>query len=720
MKKVLIAFLITFSINVFGQTTDWLNYTTGYWIDVIEPYGNDILLGGRASGLVKLNPNTYDKTNFNKANSGIQSNKIIDIAVDNEGVILIGSIPNFHDDDNSGGISMFDGANWNSLTKSNSGIPSNYVQSLAVDNNNRLWVGTMDEGIGTFDGITWDYYNSSNSIVSDDICDIEITENGEVWAAGSNIGVFKFDGENWKQVTIPGATGSNKFYNDIEVDSQGNVWIGTSFGLCQIGYSGDTTLFKTSNSGISSNLISSIYCDINEIWFATSGGGACCFNGSDWISYTKENSGISSNYVGDIYKDNNGKLWFGTEADGIIVFDGINWHDFSMSFGKIPSDITREIRIDNDERVWIATNKGLVLKDGANWEYFNKDNSILGHNNITAIETTISGGCWIGHGGGGLFKFENGEIHDYSNSNPNLINETIIELSIYNNRLWVGTSGGGAAVFDGQNWINYTDNNSGLHKMFIYSFGFDQQNNIWFGTSNGFAVLYNDNTWESWDNSNSSFPNTSVNAIFIDDNNNKWLGTDDGLIVFDGTTFIQYDTSNSPIPNNTVLSINVDENGALWLSTNSGIAILHNEAWTVINDQGTGLSDSEINCIEFDVYGNKWISTTWSAVAVYNEEGIAGGVGIADKHTINDSNFKLYPNPANNQITFEYITLNNAESYTIEIVNMLGKPIRTIESGNSNEPIKWNNPDIKTGLYIVFLKVNNTVIGRRKLIIKNN
>jgi ligand-binding sensor domain-containing protein len=49
----------------------------------------------------------------------------------------------------------------------NSGLPENWVYSIAIDSNNVKWVGNLSEGLTSFDGNQWITYNTNNSGLPD-------------------------------------------------------------------------------------------------------------------------------------------------------------------------------------------------------------------------------------------------------------------------------------------------------------------------------------------------------------------------------------------------------------------------------------------------------------------------------------------------------------------------------------------------------------------------
>ena len=84
-----------------------------------------------------------------------------------------------------------------------------------------------------------------------------------------------------------------------------------------------------------------------------------------------------------------------------------------------------------------------------------------------------------------------------------------------------------------------------------------------------------------------------------------------------------------------------------------------------------------------------------------------------------DHFIEAFPNPASTWVTFEYTLPYQVESANIEIVDISGKPVKTIEVDRPFGQTTWDTRNIKTGLYIYSLKVNNNTIDQRKLIINN-
>ena len=89
-------------------------------------------------------------------------------------------------------------AQWETYNTGNSPLQSNNIQSLAVDNNDLLWVAT-DVGLYLFDGSSWIIYDTTNSLIpSNNIRSVYVDDTNNVWIGTFNSGLAKLSsGGNW-------------------------------------------------------------------------------------------------------------------------------------------------------------------------------------------------------------------------------------------------------------------------------------------------------------------------------------------------------------------------------------------------------------------------------------------------------------------------------------------------------------------------------------------
>lgn len=235
---------------------------------------------------------------------------------------------------------------------------------------------------------------------------------------------------------------------------------------------------------------------------------------------------------------------------------------------------------------------------------YNKYNSGLPTNDITAILVDGNGDKWIGTYYGDIVKFDGTvwTIYNASITGLPIINKiTTISIDEFGNK-WIGSSTGGVVKFDGTSWTKYNASNSMLPDDYVFSIANEENGNTWIGTFNGLAKL-NGNNWTIYNASNSGIGN-DVRSIAIEGNGNKWIGTTSGLYKFDG-----YNWTNCMTTTFSINTIKIDASGNKWIGVNQGLIKLENSNWNIYNPVTIGLNSTIVKSILIDADGNKWIGT---------------------------------------------------------------------------------------------------------------
>lgn len=292
---------------------------------------------------------------FQVFNSGLISNNLKCVAVDQNNYKWIGSIDK--------GIMKFDGFNFIVFNNSNSGIPSNRINTIKVDNNNNIWVGT-NNGLGIFNGISWTNFNKNNSpLTSNDILSFDFDSQGNAWI-GSTSGLFKFDGINWN---LFNDSDYNLWCNDLKISIDNSIWIATNSGIIKLK---------------------------NDI--------LTYYPGSVYLYPTNTVSAIDIDQIGNIWSCHQNTLG---KRNGVSIFDGST---FANKYFGTPSNSLNDVYVDENNRKWISTIEGLVLvKPDGSTTLFNKSNSLISSDAVTSCCKDNDGNLWITTYGGGLNKLKN-------------------------------------------------------------------------------------------------------------------------------------------------------------------------------------------------------------------------------------------------------------------------------------------------------------------------
>lgn len=259
------------------------------------------------------------------------------------------------------GLVRIDRTTWEKHTylTSNSGLPSNFVNYVAVDNNGDKWIGHSDKGITKFDGTTWTNYNTSNSnIPADNVNYIAFDDEGNVWFACN--GLTKFNGTNWVNYSSTNSGLPEDWLFFVDVDSSNNVWAGTySYGTVK--FDGSTwTVYNETNSGLPYNWVYSIAFEDSITWFGTYAGGLAKFDGTGWEVFNSSNSVLPHDSILCLVVDKNGNKWMGTDG-GLVKFNGNEWTILNTLNSGLPNDQVFGIKLDENQNKVIGTFTGLAI-----------------------------------------------------------------------------------------------------------------------------------------------------------------------------------------------------------------------------------------------------------------------------------------------------------------------------------------------------------------------
>ncbi|MGE5680174.1 MAG: PEGA domain-containing protein [Bacillota bacterium] len=304
---------------------------------------------------------------------------------------------------------------WVDYKQSNSPMPSNNINCIAITNNNTKWIGTADKGLVSFDGSQWKVYDQSNSLLPSPVItclatNLMATYGKDLWV-GTPVGLVYFNGSAWKLYTTSNSELPDNIITSIVVDWNGDVWIGTLQGLACLTSKGKWIIYQTSNSKIPGNWITKVTLDQNyRLWVGTMDDGVAYFDRTNWSVYTKSKNGFPGNTVSALSSASVGGTWvgfacklpYGADVGGISVFDNGRWTNIS----GLPSNYIENIYYYNTMR-WVCTRSGLVkFNQNTMIEILNKSNSKLPSDYIKDVVIDGAGVMWIATYDKGFVKYK--------------------------------------------------------------------------------------------------------------------------------------------------------------------------------------------------------------------------------------------------------------------------------------------------------------------------
>ncbi len=260
----------------------------------------------------------------------------------------------------------------------NRSIPDGIIFCSFLDSKKHMWIGSYLGGLQNYNPGTndFDFYlhnpRDSLSIASNDVRSISEDSNGDLWLATHRQGVDRFDIRKkvFYHYNIKNNHLCDQYTNQVLVDSRGNLWVATVWGLGFL-QKGEH-LFKNfhnnkkDTTSISNNEIQTVYEDqLHNIWIGTNDG----LNKFDYKTqkFSHYSSGLKSKHIASIISDKKNNLWVSTST-GISKFNPVTlqFNNYNQNYGILSKEFyDRSRSIDSS---------GILFFGGSNgYDFFNPD-----------------------------------------------------------------------------------------------------------------------------------------------------------------------------------------------------------------------------------------------------------------------------------------------------------------------------------------------------------
>ncbi len=419
---------------------------------------------------------------------------------------------------------------------------------------NRLWVGTISNGLYYYDFNSGKYLKSLiSNLPNQPILAIESISGSTLMIGIDGQGLWELDRTGTKVLNVykenndnPLSLRGNGVY-DIFCDCKKRVWICT--------YSGGISYFDISSPGVTqythlpNNTNSLINNDVNcviedqsgKIWFATNNG-ISCWNVSEnkWNSFYVNKQEQAQVFL-TLCEDKEGRIWAGSYSSGVYILDGQTGRQlahYSQIEESSPfiNDFVFDIIKDSNGDIWIGgINKEVVrykFSDNSFRKYSIQPINVLSDFN----GENMLFGCTYGLI---LSDNETGSVTPLLNGL--LIHDILVQDSI----IWLGTSGEGLIRYN-----HLTDRSEkfkiqeGLPSNFVNSVAYSD-GYLWLGTENGLCRFDPERKSALVFSSIYSLSSVSFNrnSHFKLKNGQLVWGTNNGAVIFNPNTLHEFNTS---------------------------------------------------------------------------------------------------------------------------------------------------------------------------------
>lgn len=543
---------------------------------------------------------------------------------------------------------------WNSadssylkLTKTD-GLNGTLVNALAVDKNDRLWMGSINGKIDVYDPSTgvidhiFDIFNSNKNLKMIN----KLFVNGDSIFVASEFGLSIIDAKTYDFLDSFVKFGSMTSNTSVQyVMAEDILYLATTSGLAKQKPNATNLSAPESweiydrNHGLPSKDVHKIARYKGDLIVSTDLGFAK-WNGSVWEKFLPELGQLDVKdflidgekiYILRRYFNNN------HEVNEYYFYSGSN---LSLPVKGIP--VCNEfISVQNDS-IYFATNNGVLIFAGGEKNYLFPEGPFA--NLFSDIAVDSKGRLGVASGtdvtGVGLYILENDTWNNFSvNSYSKLKTNSIYKLFIDNNDvMYFGSWGNGIFIFENDSLIGtYNAANSPLvginddpNYLVIADMEKDSKGNLWIlnyesADRHTLSCLTPDSSWHHFRNYSNPYL-SPYSELLIDQYDTKYFVPRDrqGIYYFNEHGTLDdtdddsygYISSASGLIDKEVSKLVLDNRGDIWVGTDLGVNIISNNH-TVASGYSPqfriisifGLRQQTVTALAVDPINRKWIGT---------------------------------------------------------------------------------------------------------------
>lgn len=639
----------------------------------------------------------------------------------------------------------------------NSGLPSEHIQSIAVNQAGTAWIGTYDGEIARFVNDEWAQITVPEEVVGDTPQDrlycLEFDEQDHLWV-GTFTGLHRFDGEEWTTWNQASTGEPIEDVWDIAFGPDGKVYF-ASFFVYEL--DGDEVTDLSQNEPLLS-----AYGDAHletigeEIWYCSPGLSFARYAGGEWTIYpfsepgywegvpplevrsvTRDPEGeiVVNAYKGGLYRMVNG-VWTpantpqseqaGLEMDHYFFDEeGNAWAFYRTQVSKQGTDgltqgpiaditirhnFVRNLAEGQDGSIYAQTaGKAIDRYLNGQWTAFwTPADTIPGFSLTYDMEVDAAGTLWLANHAG-LFSWD-GQFWEHMNSENSdfPFSQAYFLETGSNGQMWVCTNEEEVAWFDGQNWTAYNPGNSPLSGNLFKDMIVDQNDVLWVTTYQEELFRLENGQWQLFTNANSIIPDDYWSGdLALDEQNRLWVSLGyNGLLSIDGETWTIIPTDEIPGFDGYINSIGFSA-GWFYLTGNGSLIIWDGAAnWENYSEEDSPL-DGYIYDMLFDSQDRLWLATYHGLLMLQQQT-----TDVREPFAHTENLARVFPNPALDLLAMEWVAPTSPGA-VLQLRDASGRLLRTLELPAGSSSFQVEVSGLLPGLYLL-----HYIDGRKQEVVK--
>ena len=503
------------------------------------------------------------------------------------------------------------------------------------DHQGFMWFAGWD-GLYRYDGHYYKHYQhdpqDSTTISANRLESLYVDQEGTLWIGSFEAGLNRYDKEtdtfkHYQHDPDDGSSLSHELVTVMLQDSKGTFWIGTHGGLNRYHPATDTFTHFRHNPGdptsLSNDQVRALYEDRQgTLWVGTGSastlettagdGGLNRFH-PETESFTRykhrpgDETSLTTNKVLAILEDSRGTFWVGTSGDGLHTMDrkrGV--------FKRFPYDPQNPLKL---SRPFLTGAQG-VPEDCADFAC----------GGVTFLHEDRSGMIWIGGFTGGIYRYNpiTQELVHFETANSGLIENEIWRIAeSHDGTLWVGSWGAMHKVTASINRFPHfsfdAGNPDGLGAAIVEEFEEDPEGKIWMSLWPTGLDRFDPKTetFAHYEHTPDGISVGDIRGISIDHVGNIWvIHRAAGIGVIDPvTSAIKYYQIEAENPNHPYGGENIIEGkpGEIWIPTMFGLLYGFTPSTGIFTRYSSETYSPDISSVGFvsltkDSHGRIWFA----------------------------------------------------------------------------------------------------------------
>ena len=297
---------------------------------------------------------------------GLPSSFLNGLAVDRDGYLWIAT---------RDGLARYDGVGYKiyqHVPGDAGALPGNMVQTVFVDSRNRVWVGVEGQGFCVLDPARKRFrrfhMGNRHELLSNDVLAIQQTSDASLWFGTYGGGLYRMDARERLTRYLPIAKDPHSLPDanvlSLLTDGRGQLWVGTSAGLAR--WTG-RDFERIPAQQLSGETILSLSADSDGSLWAGSDGGLDHILATGRVVRPAWRDDLPDRGVSGVLRDREGTLWITTRR-GMARERAGKVEDLALRLDGNP--VVLQALEDREGGLWFATMSEGLLRLPAGWRHF--------------------------------------------------------------------------------------------------------------------------------------------------------------------------------------------------------------------------------------------------------------------------------------------------------------------------------------------------------------